>query len=316
MRRADEILQTEQRTVFQSGRLDGEDIEGGPADLAVDQGLIEGLLVTDSAAGAVDEHRVLLHRREKLGGEQVLGLLGQRHMDGDEIGPPGQFQQIDQFHPDLFRHLPGQMRIIGDGLHLQALSPVGGNPADPADTDDTQGLAGQLPPHEALFLPLSFLHRGGCLRDIAGQGHHHRDRMFRRGGGIAIRGVHDHNPLLAGGRDIDVVQADAGPPDNLQFVGRLEQVGGHLGGAADHQALIIADDLFQLLGFQACIDIDLKPGLFKYLHARRRQIVADQYLHLRSLSCNIVSLCPCPEQSAVFIKQVNVHIVFIRYIHL
>ena len=71
--------------------------------------------------------------------------------------------------------------------------------------------------------------------------------MFRGSGGIAVRGIHHHNAFFARGRNIDIIETDARPPDNLQPMRRFEQVGGDPGGAADHQTFVLTDDFFQLL---------------------------------------------------------------------
>ena len=49
-------------------------------------------------------------------------------------------------------------------------------------------------------------------------------------------------PLRGRRRDVDIVDADAGASDHLQPRRRLKQLGGDLGGRADRQAVIVADD--------------------------------------------------------------------------
>ena len=86
--------------------------------------------------------------------------------------------------------------------------------------------------------------------------------MFCGGDGVPLGGVHDHDAPLAGGGDIHVVQADAGPADDLQFVGGCDDIGGDPGGASDGQAVVLADDPFQLFRRQVGIDIHFDAGGF------------------------------------------------------
>ncbi len=49
-------------------------------------------------------------------------------------------------------------------------------------------------------------------------------------------------PLRGRRRDVDIVDADAGASNDLQPGRRLKQLGGDLGGRADGEAVIVADD--------------------------------------------------------------------------
>src|SRR5258708_24880044 len=42
--------------------------------------------------------------------------------------------------------------------------------------------------------------------------------------------------------DVDVVDADARPPHHLELARLLQHVGGHLGGRADGETVVVADD--------------------------------------------------------------------------
>ena len=62
------------------------DIERGAGDDAVDQGLLEGLAVNYGPARGVDDERRRFHLGEGVAVDQMVGQIGQRRVDGDEIG--------------------------------------------------------------------------------------------------------------------------------------------------------------------------------------------------------------------------------------
>jgi len=75
--------------------------------------------------------------------------------------------------------------------------------------------------------------------------------------GVARRGVHDGDALASGGVQIDVVDTDSGPSDNLKTLARFNNVRGDLGGAADHQRIVGSDSLSQWFGLLTGVDVHL-----------------------------------------------------------
>ena len=84
MRGQDHVVQAEIRRILQ--RLLAEDIEGGPGHLAGAQGLDQGCIVDQLAAGAVDDAHVLPHRGQRRGVDNPRGLRGKPHVQGQIIG--------------------------------------------------------------------------------------------------------------------------------------------------------------------------------------------------------------------------------------
>ncbi len=143
--------------------------------------------------------------------------------------------------------------------------------ADIAAADDAEHLAGDLDAHEAVLLPLAGLRRSVGRRDLASERKHHRDRMFGRRDRIAEGRVHHDDAARRRGRNIDIVDADAGAADHLEAGRLLQDLGGHLGGRADGEAVIVADDGGELVLVLAEVglEIDLDAAILENLDRRR-----------------------------------------------
>ena len=254
----DDIGQVEQGG--RGGGFFGEDIEGGPGHMARGQGGSQGHLVHQAATGAVDDAHAGLAAGNRPGRQDVAGLVGQRHVQGDEIGAG---QQIIQFHLGHAKQ-PGaflaQERVIGHDLHLQAQGTVADDAADISGPDHAQRLVEQLRPHEAGLFP--FAGMGRCVRfgNLAGDGEHHRNGMFGGGDGIAEGRVHHDHAFLRRRRDIDIVHANACAAHHLQIGGQRQKLFGDFGGRADGKAVILADDggkrVFVLAEFRQVINVN------------------------------------------------------------
>ena len=97
--------------------------------------------------------------------------------------------------------------------------------------------------------------------------------MLGSGDGVPVRGVHDHDSTLACCRYIYIIQADSGPPDDLQAIGRFKDVGSDLGGAPDNKAVVKAYYPFQFFRGKAGIDVYINSGCFLeklYSHIRQQ----------------------------------------------
>ena len=83
VRRDDDLVELEQRAGV---RLGGEDVERGAGELARADRLDERVLVDQRAARGVDQARAVPHPRDRLAADQPARLVGQREVEGDEVG--------------------------------------------------------------------------------------------------------------------------------------------------------------------------------------------------------------------------------------
>ena len=245
------------------------------------QRLGHGRLVDQPAAGAVDQPRARLHPRDALGREDVGGLLGLRQVQRHEVGAGQHLVEVlDPLDAEGLRPVRREERIVGDHLHPQPHGARRDDRADVAAADQAERLAGDLDPHEARLLPLAGLGRGVGSRDLPGAGEHHGDGVLGGGDRVAEGRVHHHDALGRGGRDIDVVDADAGAADDAQVAGLVDQVGGHLGRRADGEAVVVADDLgeLRLVLAELRLEVDLDAAVAEDLHGGVGKLVGNENL--------------------------------------
>src|SRR5919108_2085886 len=101
--------------------------------------------------------------------------------------------------------------------------------------------------------------------------------MLSRGDVIAPRGIHHHDAFLAGSIDINVLEADASPANNLELARRLDQFGGDFRAAANDPTLVIGNNLLDLWRLEPQPNIHLEArGALKYGEALRRQRVRHE----------------------------------------
>ena len=170
--------------------------------------------------------------------------------------------------------------VVDDDLHFEAPGPVGNDGSDFPKPDNAQDLVENLPALESFLVPDARFEGGGAAGNISREGKHHGDGVLGRGHDVAGRGIHDHDAPFGRRRDIDVVQTDPGPSDNLEPTACFQQVFGHLRRAADDQGVIVSDDGLELFRCKACFDVHINAVRFpKHLNPNLTQVVAYQYFH-------------------------------------
>ena len=283
MRGADDVFQREQRAV--GGRFGFEHVQRGAGDVFRFDGVSQRNLVHQTAAGAVDDAHTRLGLRQRLPRQDVAGRVGQRRVQRNDVGARQQRVQLRLLHAKIERPLLRQIRIISQHLHVQPNCSVCNDRADIAATDQPQGLAGELDPHETVLLPLAGF--GGCrgLGDLAGEREHHCDGMFCGGNGVAVRRVHHHHTARRRRPHIHIIHPDPRSAYHFQVGRGVEQFAGDLGGGPDRQAIIIGNDRPQVGRRKAGLEIDLDAAAAEDIDGGRGQLVADQnFGHFAGLS--------------------------------
>ena len=205
-------------------------------------------------------------------------------MQGDEIGARQQRVQFHLLHAHRHRALGREVGIERDHLHAHANRLADDDGADVACTDDAERLGLKLDAHEAVLLPLAGMGGRVCRRNLAGQRKHQRNRMLGRGDRVAEGRVHHDDATRGRGRNIDVVDADAGAADDLEVRGAFQELRRGLGGRADGKAVIVADHGGKLVLVLAEIGIEghVDAAILEDLHGGGRQGVGNQNAGLGS----------------------------------
>ena len=246
-------------------RLLLEHVQARACCLAGIQGLEQGSLVDHAAPGHVEHPHPVLHLGELLLAQHVIGLRILGEMDGDEIGPLQEVAQLGhQLNARFLGSLLADIGVVGDDLHTEGLAAVGHQHADTAQAEDAHHLVIEFHPLELLPLPLPLAQGGDRLGQIAAHGTQESHGLLGRGDDIALGSVDYHDPPLGGGLDIYVVHAYPGPADHLEVLTFLDDIGIHLGAAANDKGIVIPDALQELLALHVGLIIHIEL-LFKEL---------------------------------------------------
>ena len=245
--------------------------------MATVERFLERCFIDQPAARAVDDADALFALGDIGSGQDIARLIGQRRVQGDEIGLGEQRVEISLFDAHFDRAFSGEERIKGDHFHFEAKSAAGDDGANIARADQTQCLAGDFDAHEPVLFPLAGLSRGVGLWQLAGKREHQRDGMFGGGDRIAKRRVHHHDALHRRGGDIDIVDADPGPANDLQVGCGFDQLLGQLGGRADRKAIILADNRFQFFGRFTGDDVYVTTAFAENLFSLGVHLVGNEY---------------------------------------
>ena len=177
----------------------------------------EVILVQDSGAGAVDQHRARLHELEQPAVDHAAGFVVFRNMERHEVGVRENVFDAGQLDAELFGQRGGKHRIVAEHLHLEAGEPLYEKLPDMAEPEDADGFAGQFAAHELALLPVALARRDIGRDDMAAGGEHHGDDLFGHGVGIRARRVHHIDVMLARILRVDGVVTRAGADDQLQI---------------------------------------------------------------------------------------------------
>ena len=219
---------------------------------------VEGFLVEEAAAGAVDQADARLHHRDLLVADHVERLFGARRVDGDVVRLAQELlERLFPLHVQIAEPRIGDVGVVGDHPHGEAAGALGDQAADAAQSDDAERLGVELAALELLASPLAALDETVGPGDVAAAGQKQAHRVLRRGDDVALRGVADDDPLLRGVGDVDVVETGTGPSDDAQVDRCVEQALVDERLAAHDDAVVRGDDLEELLVTQTVLDVDL-----------------------------------------------------------
>ena len=264
MRRADGLFVSLDQLVV-GGWLFFHDVQRRPGDLAAVEALYKGRFLDGTAPAAVDNPDPVLELRQVTVVNQVFRLVGQRHVDGDEVGHPQQLvNRFEHGHRGAFvlHGILFYIRIVSHRLHPETGGAAGHFFADTAQADDTHGLGVQLGPLALLLGPTALFQGGGGGHHVAGHGQGVSEYQLSHTDGAGRWSIsHDH-ALVLGVVHIDVVQAYSAPDDEFEISRGIYDRLADLGGAAHHAGVILGNRLNELLGAHTSFHVHLFDGRF------------------------------------------------------
>ena len=199
----------------------GKTSSAAPPTLPDSRPAIERVEVDQLAAGAVDDPDPVLHRRDRLGVDQVDRLRRLRQVQGDDVGAAEELlERLGPLDAELAEALGGDELVEGDDLHVEALGALGDELADAAEADHAERLAVELGALELGAVPAPVDQRAVGLGDVAAEREGQRQRVLGGGDRVRLGRVGDDDPAAGRGRDVDVVDAGAGAADHLQAARR------------------------------------------------------------------------------------------------
>ena len=127
------------------------------------------------------------------------------------------------------------------------------------------------------------------LRDVAREREQQRHRVLGGRDDVRLGRVRDDDPAPGRGRHVDVVHADAGAADHLQPLGAVDQLGGHLRGRADQDAVVVADPLAQLVLVPVDAEVDVEV-LAQQLDPGVADLLLDEHARPRAVALGLAAL--------------------------
>ena len=225
------------------------DVHGKAAELSLIERRGDGVFVEQFAARHVDEQRSRFHRAEKLGVDEVPGLLGRRSEREHDVGlrnNVGHIAELDAGGRVDIGSVEGEYSQAHSDKQLREIG------ADKTEPDDGRCLASNLAARPLWRSDVtSVVVRR--VRDMARQVEIQGERKLSGRRHVARVGSRDQYARLRGFVDIDRADIDRAPQERQQALVFREQLGFAGGGAMGHDHVAVAGVLEQLLGRQVVV---------------------------------------------------------------
>jgi hypothetical protein len=203
VRRHDHIGKGQQRVV-RRGRLHGEDVQGGAAEMPRAQRLDQGVLIDEGRPGGVDEEASGPHPRELPLADDPGRIVGDRRVQRDEIARREQRIERCGLGAGEAHGIRIDVGVAHEAVHTEREQSFDDLAADGSHAHEADGLVPELAPLEAAEGPSHAAHVAGLAAGLPqeGRGFGHapgehqekRQRQVRDGVGVAARGVQHGDP--------------------------------------------------------------------------------------------------------------------------
>ena len=181
--------------------------------------------VHEGAARGVDDQNAVAALGKSPGIENVVSLLGERRVQGDDVRGSEQILQGHEVANEIPRGRGGLMEVVGQDVHLKGVGQFRHPLADPPHANDAQRLPRQFHPAGALVGEVSVLWRQHDFPQPPGKGEDERKGVFRdRGVSVKRQGADQNSPGATAGH-IDVIHRRGAGHEQFQSGMRREKCG-------------------------------------------------------------------------------------------
>ena len=146
------------------------DIETGRADMARLEPIDEGFGVDESATTGVDNHHPLLHLGDGFGVDEVVVVLGERAVQGDDVRFAQKGVEGDILHVVLGCVIVVGIEVVAEDTHAEPLEDLDEDLGYFARSDNANGLAIEVKAHEPLQGEVAIACASGSPREVAVEG--------------------------------------------------------------------------------------------------------------------------------------------------
>jgi hypothetical protein len=243
-----------------SRRLALEDVDTGAGEMAGSERIRDGCLVDDPATGDVQQDRASLHAGQLRCADHAFRRAAQRDVHGHGVRPLEEVVESDEIDAVVCCLFRRDVRVAREDRHLHRPGPGRDRLADLAESDDAQGPAAELESGELRPLPLSPPDGRVSRRDLAGDAVEQGERVLGRRDRVACRRVHDRDPCPRCSVQVDVIDADPGPADDLELRAGRDHRRVDLDLAPNDESVVLAEDRAELVAREPGPLVDVMGG--------------------------------------------------------
>lgn len=214
----------------------------------------------DATTRHVDDPQFGLGFEQDVAIDETDGLfvLGQVHRE--EVR--GGHQLVEWQHVDvqLSTTLHGNVRVERNDPHSESECTMGDEFADSTEPDDAQRLAGQFDSLPLGSLPATIDEGGMRLGNVSSHRHEEGDGVLGGGHDVGLGCVRHHDTRLGGRLHIDVVETNAGSPDDDESTRCREYRRIDVGCTTHDERLCATQRLDERVSVQTEADVDVVTG--------------------------------------------------------
>ena len=148
------------------------------AELAALERVDQRLRIDEAAAPGVDQHRAVLHPRERPFVDQMVRRRQQRAVQADDVGVVQQFVERDIARAERDQLVVVRRHRVREYMHPEAHHDLREHAADDAGADHADGLAVQVEAEQAVQREVALAGARDGARQAAVEGEDQRDRVL------------------------------------------------------------------------------------------------------------------------------------------